>query len=94
MSRKNEKRTAALPAGMQVKVYGIARDDEHSHGGENTVYFKVWQVVKCYPRFVLMQDRYGIRECFTYWELRRRIRPPKRVKRPGECIKWDWSETD
>ena len=79
-----------LPSGTQVKVYGISHEDVNGDGKTATVYFKVWQVVKYYPHFILMQDKRGIRECFTYWELRRRLRPPRRVLKSTGEAKWVW----
>lgn len=32
------------------------------------------QAVKIYPCYVLFQDARGIRECWSWWELRRMVR--------------------
>lgn len=79
-----------LQEGTWVKIYGLAHDDNHDHGSASVVCVKIWQIVKCYPHFILMRDKHGIRECFSYWELRRRIRPPKRIKKISGAIGWEW----
>lgn len=80
-----------MKPGDKIKLYMTVREEGRQGEKLNStrVVGKVWTVVKFFPHFVLLVDRYGIRECFSYWYLRRHLHKPKRVLQNDKGI-WIW----
>lgn len=89
-SKEKEAANEAMLIGSRVKIYSLIHEEGKKHKGRMTVCTKMWTVERRYPRFVLMVDKHGIRECFSYWYLRRHMKPPKCARRPGGGTKWEW----
>lgn len=80
-----------MRTGDKIKLYKIVRKETERGEKLNQakIVRKVWTVAGIFPHFVLLVDRHGIRECFSYWYLRRHMHIPKRVVRNGMSV-WEW----
>lgn len=70
--------------GDKLTLYQIGTIEDGSRSDEKRVTKKVWTVIKEYPHFVLCKDRNGIRECFSYWHIRKYGKRPVQIVRGGE----------
>lgn len=82
-----------MKVGDKIKLYDVYRAENSPKGNVHMsrVVGKVWTVAGFYPYVVLLVDRYGNRECFSYWYLRRHMRAPVR-KVIHNQVYWEWGE--
>lgn len=81
-----------LRPGDSIKLYDLEhKEDEHGRKSPASVIcYKVWTVEKCYPHAILLADELGIHECFSYWHIKRHVKPPVRKKNAGGSLAWVW----
>ncbi len=82
-----------MRTGDKIKLYRIARRETDRCGKMNQakIISQIWTVAGIYPHFALLVNRYGIRECFSYWYLRRHAHVPRKTERNGVIV-WEWGD--
>ena len=57
---------------------------------EHEVVCEKWTILGTYPHFALLANRYGTRECFSYWEITKYSKfPEKRLDQNGH-VRYSW----
>lgn len=83
-----------LRPGDKIKLYDLEREEDE-YGRKNkasTICYKVWAVEKCYPHVILLVDKSGNHECFSYWHIKKHMKPPVKKKNEGGHLAWVWEE--
>ncbi len=86
MQRKDRERIRRkLKQGMKLGLKFIQK------GEEETVKTEEFEVIRTYPFHVHLKKKSGITECFSYWELIKRIKGPTRIIETSEKKrKYEW----
>lgn len=72
-----------MKPGDKLILYRIRTVEKGHRSDEQRVTKQIWTVIKAYPHFVLCKNRYGTRECFSYWHIRKYGRKPVEVIQNG-----------
>lgn len=83
--KEREQLRRKLKPGMKLKLKFIKK------GEEEIIQTEEFEVIRAYPFHVHLKKKSGLTECFSYWELMKRIKGPTQIYRSNEKErKYEW----
>lgn len=83
--KEREQIRRKLKPGMKLKLKFIKK------GEEEIIQTEEFEVIRAYPFHVHLKKKSGLTECFSYWELMKRIKGPTQIYRSNEKErKYEW----